>query len=121
MNILVVEDEPLIRLGIAGLAEEWGYGAIEAGDASEAIQVIEGRDDVDLVITDIDMPGTMDGLVLAHLIRTRWPAIRVIVTTGKVAVSQSDLPAGVPFLPKPCREDLLLETVRRLTAGGSES
>lgn len=118
MNILVVEDEPLIRLGLAGLAEEWGYGAYEAGDATEAIAVIERGDTINLVITDVDMPGGMDGLVLAHTIRDRWPTISVIVTTGKVAINPDDLPRGVPFLPKPCRDDLLLETVRRLTARG---
>jgi CheY-like chemotaxis protein len=119
LNILVVEDEPLIRLGLAELAEEWGYRALEASNADEALTVISREPDVGVVITDVDMPGSMDGLGLAHLIRDRWPAIGVIVTTGKVSVAASDLPAGVPFLQKPCRDNLLLETVRRLTAAGA--
>ena len=76
MKILVVDDEPLIRLGLVSMVEEAGFAVLEAANADEAIRVIERTSDVALVITDVDMPGSMDGVRLAHFVRERWPPDR---------------------------------------------
>lgn len=104
--VLVVEDEPLIRMSAVDLVEEAGFIAIEAENADEAIAILEQRSDISIVFTDIDMPGTMDGLRLAEAVRARWPPVHIIVSSGHRSVSDSDLPAGSRFFPKPydCRK-----------------
>ena len=77
--MLVVEDEPLSRIHALNLVEEAGYVAIEASNADEAISILEARKDIRIVFTDIDMPGSMDGLKLARAIRDRWPPIELIL------------------------------------------
>ena len=114
MNILVVEDEPLIRLGVVGMLEDAGYEALEASNANDAIRKLQARDDIGLVITDIDMPGGMDGVQLAHYVKRQWPPIQLIVVSGKLAPKQSDLPAGTPFFAKPYQEWRLLNTIKDL-------
>jgi CheY-like chemotaxis protein len=111
MKILLVEDEPLIRLGLASLVEEAGYDVIEAANAGEAIRMLEANRDVRLVVTDVDMPGGMDGVRLAHFVRDRWPPIHIIVISGKVGVRPSELPAGARFVAKPYQEAQLLQFV----------
>lgn len=119
MKILVVEDEPLIRLGMTSLVEEWGFDALEAGNADEAIRIIEREGDVRIVITDVDMPGSMDGIKLAHFVRQHWPPIQLIVISGKIGTAEVVLPEGARFFTKPCREEVLLSTIRELgTIGG---
>lgn len=120
-KILVVEDEPLIRIGLASLVEEAGFVALEAGNADEAIAIIERDGNVALVITDVDMPGTMDGIRLAHFVRNRWPPIQLIVISGKIGVASDELPAGVRFFGKPYREDALLRTVEEMSGPGRSS
>ena len=117
MKILVVEDEPLIRIGLASLVEEAGYEALEAGGADEAIRIIERHPEVRIIITDVDMPGGMDGIRLAHFVRGRWPPIQLIVISGKVDIGTSLLPEGARFFAKPCPETALLAAVRELSAG----
>lgn len=114
MKVLVVEDEPLIRLGLASLVEEAGYSVLEAGNADDAIAVIERHPDVAVIVTDVDMPGTMDGVKLAHFVRGRWPPIQIIVISGKVGVSAAELPTGARFFTKPWRDETLLSAVREL-------
>lgn len=118
MKILVVEDEPLIRLGIVSLIEEEGYDAREAGSAADAIRAIEQDPDIRLVITDVDMPGSMDGVRLAHFVRDRWPPIQLIVISGKVDASVAQLPPGARFFSKPYPETSLLSAVRELSGMG---
>jgi CheY-like chemotaxis protein len=118
MKILVVEDEPLIRLGLASLVEEAGYEVIEAANASEAIAKLERDPSVAVVLTDVDMPGGMDGVRLANYVHNRWPPIRLIVISGKVGVSLSELPPGSRFLTKPAPDAALLKAVHELSGGG---
>ena len=100
--ILVVEDDPLQRFGMIDLVEDAGFAAIEARDANQAVEILENRLDVRVVFTDIDMPGSMDGLKLAAAIRKRWPPIEIIVTSGRHRSTIEELPARAPrFFPSP--------------------
>ena len=118
LKILVVEDEPLIRLGVVFLFEDAGYTVSEATNADEAIRRLETDPEIRLVVTDVDMPGSMDGIKLAHFVRNRWPPVRLIVVSGKVGVMPEQLPEGVPFFPKPYAESQLLSAVGTLFEGG---
>lgn len=111
MKILVVEDEPLIRLGLASLMEDAGYDVVEAAGADGAIRVLEADPGIGLVVTDVDMPGSMDGIRLAHFVRDRWPPIKLIVISGKVGVLPGQLPDGAQFISKPYREPMLMGLV----------
>ncbi len=99
--ILIVEDEALIRLEAAETIRNAGYIVVEAADADEAIVILESRFDITVVFTDIQMPGSMDGLKLAAAIRGRWPPIKIIATSGHAKVTLDDLPKGGRFLRKP--------------------
>jgi DNA-binding NtrC family response regulator len=97
--ILIVEDEFLVNWSIAEELRLQGCETISAFNADEAVEILQSRSDIEVVFTDIDMPGSMDGLRLAAAIRNRWPPIQVIVTSGKIAPTA--LPHQVSFLPKP--------------------
>src|ERR1700728_1148678 len=99
--ILIVEDEPLVRLCAVETIETAGFEVIEAANADEAIEILESRNDIRVIFTDIHMPGSMDGLKLAHAVRHRWPPIKIIVTSGREYLSEHDLPEGGRFFPKP--------------------
>jgi two-component system, response regulator PdtaR len=98
-TVLVVEDETLIRELVAEELEEAGYTVVIANNAAQAIAILEARQDIHLVFTDIDMPGSMDGLKLAAAVRDRWPPVHIIITTGKVR--PLEIPANALFIPKP--------------------
>jgi len=109
--ILVVEDHPLVRMGVLEVVIEAGFEALEASSAVEAIRMLEARSDIRLVFTDSQMPGTMDGIELAHYIRNRWPPVKLIVVSGKTMIGPDDLPPGVMFFPKPYRETTIVEAM----------
>lgn len=115
-TVLVVEDEALIRFSIADELRDAGYAVLEARNADEAIRILEADRTVDLVFTDIDMPGSMDGLRLSALIRDRWPPIRIIMTSGKTPPSGLALPGGSRFIAKPYSSDGLIQTMRHMLA-----
>lgn len=119
--VLVVEDNAIIRMGAVDLVLSAGYEALEARDADEAIRVLESRDDVDLVFTDVQMPGTMDGVKLAHHIRNRWPPVKLIVASGAAILEENSLPRGSRFFSKPYDDHVITEEMARLLAGGSSS
>jgi CheY-like chemotaxis protein len=112
--VLVVEDEALIRLSAVAIVEGADYEAIEARDGDEAIRILELRADIRLVFTDVDMPGTMDGLRLAKYIRERWPPILLIVASGKAIIEEGDLPSGALFFSKPYQEHAIADSIRNL-------
>lgn len=116
--VLVVEDSVLIRMGAVDLVEAAGYDVLEAGDADEAIRILESRDDIDLVFTDVQMPGTMDGIRLAHYIRNRWPPVRLMVASGLAILSESSLPLGSQFFAKPYDDHMITESMARMLAIG---
>ncbi len=114
--VLVVEDDSLIRLSAVDLLEYAGFEVIEATDADQAIEFLISRPDISIVFTDIDMPGSMDGLKLAAAVRSRWPPIEIIVTSGKVTPSPGSLPARSRFLAKPYSGDRLVDAIRAFAA-----
>jgi CheY-like chemotaxis protein len=111
--VLIVEDEPLVRLYAVRAIEDAGFEVIEAANADEAIRILEERSDI-RVFTDIHMPGSIDGLKLAHAVRNRWPPIKIIVTSGHSQVSEQELPEGGRFVAKPYRPTQITDTIREL-------
>lgn len=99
--VLVVEDDPLVRLDMVCLAEDIGLTALEAANADKAIALLERHPEIRVLITDIEMPGSMDGLKLASAVRDRWPPIKIIVTSGRKGFTSGDMPVEGIFLPKP--------------------
>jgi CheY-like chemotaxis protein len=92
--VLIVEDELLLRMDAVDVIEAAGFDVVEAANADEAIAILEARLDITVVFTDIQMPGSMDGLKLAQAVRGRWPPIKIIATSGQISVTESDLPEG---------------------------
>lgn len=112
--ILVVEDDTLLRMHAAEMIEEAGFEVLEAQNADEAIKLLEARMDIAVVFTDIDMPGSMNGLKLAHAVANRWPPIRIVATSGHFQMRDGDLPAGGLFIAKPYLSQQILSTLREL-------
>jgi CheY-like chemotaxis protein len=98
--VLIVEDEFLLRMDAADMIAAAGFEVVEAADADQAIEILESRRDITVVFTDVQMPGSMDGLKLARAIRGRWPPIKIVATSGS-HLGKTDLPEGGRFLPKP--------------------
>ena len=100
-NILIVEDEMLLRMRAVDMVEDAGYTAVEAINADAALAILESRSDIELLFTDIQMPGSMDGLKLAHAVHERWPAIKIILVSGQLKLTDEDKPADSLFFGKP--------------------
>jgi CheY-like chemotaxis protein len=110
-TVLVVEDEPIVRMYAVDLLQDAGYDVIEAGDAEQALAQLDARADVALMFSDINMPGEMDGFALAREVHRRRPDIRLILTSGKMAMDASvaDIDA---FVAKPYTADRLTSLLR---------
>ena len=115
--VLVVEDEALVRMDIVNQLEDEGFTVLEAGNADVAIEVLEAHPEVSILFTDIDMPGSMDGLKLSAAVRDRWPPVKIVVTSGHRTVEITDLPDGSVFHAKPYRHGDVVASFRELTAG----
>lgn len=115
--VLIVEDEFLLRMNAAEMISEAGFEVVEAGNADDAIAILETRPDIHVVFTDIQMPGSMDGLKLASFVRGRWPPIKIVATSGFVSVGEGDLPEGSRFLTKPYQPAQIIDALRELTGG----
>lgn len=115
-TVLVVEDEPLIRMAAVDLVHDAGLKALEAANADHAIRILEARKDIRIVFTDVDMPGTMDGLKLAHHVRKRWPLILLIIASGKSILDEADLPSDVQLFPKPYEHERITATLINLAS-----
>jgi CheY-like chemotaxis protein len=113
--VLIVEDELLLRMDAADAITSGGFEVVEAANADDAIEILEARPDITVVFTDIQMPGSMDGLKLARAVRGRWPPIKIVATSGLVDVGEKDLPEGGRFLPKPYHARQLAAVLRELT------
>ena len=99
--VLVVEDEMLLRMRAVDMVEDAGYTSVEAVDADEAVTILETRSDIALLFTDVQMPGSMDGLRLAHVVHKRWPPIKIILVSGALKLAKSDIPVDSRFFGKP--------------------
>jgi len=112
--VLIVEDEPLLRMLAVDVVEDAGFTVLQAGNAEEAVALLESRLDISLLFTDINMPGSMDGLKLAHAVRNRWPPVKILIASGKVQVKPSDLPSNSRFVGKPYESAALVAELRSL-------
>ncbi len=99
--VLVVEDDPLLRMMAVDIVEDAGFSAVEASGADEALEILEARSDVGVLFTDIDMPGSMDGVKLARIVCGRDHPISVVLTSGNHLLGNDDLPPRSIFFPKP--------------------
>lgn len=116
IKVLVVEDEPLLRMGIVDHLEDEGFSVLEASNAHQAIALLERDLDVTVVFTDVDMPGGMGGIELAALVRQRWPEIKLAVTSGFRLVELEELPRGSRFFPKPYDPPAIATALRELAS-----
>jgi CheY-like chemotaxis protein len=112
--VLIVEDEMMLRMFAVDMVEGAGYTPVEAVDADEAIAILESRSDIALMCTDIQMPGSMDGLGLAHAVHERWPSIKIIVVSGKLNPSSIDLPPCSKFFDKPLEARQMIAQMRSM-------
>ena len=113
--VLVVEDEPLLLLMAGDIVDDAGLEAILVPNADEAIRILESRDDISIVFTDVRMPGSMDGIRLAAAVRNRWPPIKLVVVSGHLT-ADADLPQGARFFRKPYASDQIISALRQLVA-----
>src|SRR5215813_11302633 len=113
-TILTIEDELLISEYLGDVLRDAGYEVIATSNADDAIAILESRNDIRVIITDVEMPGSMDGLKLARAVRGRWPPIKIIVTTGKRRPANDEMPHGSLFLSKPYNPGLVIDAVQRL-------
>jgi CheY-like chemotaxis protein len=111
-----VEDDAIIRMGASDFLSAAGFDAVEASNADEAISILEVRPDIHLVLTDVEMPGSIDGIKLSHYIRDRWPPVKLIVVSGRTIVAETHLPADARFFPKPYDEITIVDAIRALLA-----
>jgi CheY-like chemotaxis protein len=106
--VLIVEDEMLLRMRAVDMVEDAGYTSVEAVDADQAVAILESRSDIALIFTDIQMPGSMDGLGLAHSVHKRWPPIKIILVSGQLKLSESDIPPNSRFFGKPLQANQMI-------------
>ena len=118
-TVLVVEDEVLVRLAVADTLRDAGYSVLEAANADEAMTLLASFSEIALVLTDIQMPGSMDGVGLARFIRSTRPELIVILTSGASPRPNGD--AAIPFVAKPCKPELIAQEVKRLLERGKVS
>jgi two-component sensor histidine kinase/FixJ family two-component response regulator len=116
--VLIVEDEMVLRMRAVDIVEDAGFTPIEAVSADEAMRVLESRDDISLLFTDIQMPGSMDGLKLAHAVHSRWPQIKIILVSGQITVTEADKPVDSRFFPKPLESQPMVVELQKMIGQG---
>jgi DNA-binding NtrC family response regulator len=112
--VLVVEDEMLLRMRAVGIVENAGYTSVEAVDADDAIAIREARSDIALLFTDIQMPGSIDGLQLAYSVHKRWPPIKIILVSGQLRLSAVEIPFRSRFFEKPLKAEDVIAEMRKM-------
>ncbi|TCP90929.1 response regulator receiver domain-containing protein [Rhizobium sp. PP-CC-2G-626] len=120
--VLVVEDDGLIRMDLADLLSDMGLAVIEAGNADQALKILDALPAISALLTDIDMPGSMNGIQLAHLTATRHSTCPLVIISGRYNPADGTLPEGAVFLSKPISEQMLKRTLTamKLMTGHSE-
>jgi CheY-like chemotaxis protein len=114
-SVLIVEDEPIIRMLAMEIVAEAGFNGIEAANADEALAILESRSDIAVVFADIDMPGSLNGMQLANQIRDRWPPTEIILTSGQLRPHNDRMPARAVYIPKPYQSSKIAQTLRGFT------
>ena len=114
--VLIVEDDEMLRLLAFIIVEEAGCVALEAGDAEEAVALLESRPDICLLFTDVNMPGSMNGLELAHAVRSRWPPMKILVVSSESRPQPCELPSSSSFVGKPYCPAAMVEQLRSIVA-----
>jgi DNA-binding NtrC family response regulator len=112
--VLIVEHDELLKWLTADIMEDAGFAALQAGDADEALTLLETRSDIALMLTNVTMPGSMNGLGLVRMVHKRWPAIKTIIASSQVRLKGSDLTAGSHFLLKPYHALTMISEIRLL-------
>ncbi|KJC34363.1 histidine kinase [Bradyrhizobium sp. LTSP849] len=112
--VLVVEDDMLLRMRAVDMVEDAGYISVEAVDADQAVTILESRSDIVLLFTDIQMPGSMDGLGLAHSVHARWPPIKIILVSGQLKLASIDIPANSRFFGKPLEAKVMIAQIQSM-------
>ena len=118
-NVLVVEDEMVLRMRAVDIVEDAGFTAVEAVNADEALSILESRSDISLLFSDIQMPGSMDGLKLAHAVHDRWPSIKIILVSGQIQLSDADRPADSRFFGKPLEVGQMVAELQEMVGTGA--
>ena len=116
--MLVVEDEMMLRMRAVDIVEDAGFRSVEAIDADQALSILKSRSDISLLFTDIQMPGSMDGLKLAHAVHDRWPAIKIILVSGQVKPSDADRPIDSRFFGKPLEMKRMVAELQEMVGTG---
>ena len=118
-NVLIVEDEMILRMRAVDIVEDAGFNPIEAVNADQAISILKSRSDISLLFTDIQMPGSIDGLKLAHAVHDRWPSIKIILVSGQVKPSDAERPANSRFFGKPLGVDQMITELQDMVGAGA--
>jgi two-component sensor histidine kinase/CheY-like chemotaxis protein len=118
-NVLVVEDEMLLRMRAVDIVADAGFCPVEAVNADQAISILESRSDISVLFTDIQMPGSMDGLKLAHAVHDRWPGIKIILVSGLVTPSDAETPADSRFFGKPLGVEQMIAELQDMVGAGA--
>lgn len=118
-NVLIVEDEMMLRMRAVDIVEDAGFHSVEAINADEAMSILESRSDISLLFTDIQMPGSMDGLKLAHTVHDRWPGIKIILVSGQVKPSDAERPVDSRFFGKPLGVQQMIAELQSMVGTGA--
>jgi two-component sensor histidine kinase/FixJ family two-component response regulator len=118
-TVLVVEDEMVLRMRAVDIVEDAGFNSLEAVNADEALSILESRSDISLLFTDIQMPGSLDGLKLAQAVHKRWPAIKIILVSGQVNLSDAEKPADSRFFGKPLESEQMIAEIQDMVGIGA--
>ena len=118
-SVLIVEDEMVLRMRAVDIVEDAGFNPVEAVNADDALAILESRSDIELLFTDIQMPGSMDGLKLAYAVHERWPQIKIILVSGQLTLTDADKPADSRFYGKPLAVKAMIAEMQDMMGKGS--
>jgi two-component sensor histidine kinase len=118
-TVLIVEDEMVLRMRAVDIVEDAGFNPIEAVNADDALAILESRSDIEMLFTDIQMPGSIDGLKLAYAVHERWPQIKIILVSGQLTLTDADKPADSRFYGKPLAVKAMIAEMQDMMGKGS--
>ncbi len=110
--VLVAEDEPLVRMNVSCMLTSSGFSVVEAENGDKALSILRARGDINALLTDIEMPGSINGLGLAKIARAEFPFVRIVVVSGHARPDIEELPDGTPFFSKPYDEQAIVDILR---------